>query len=213
MFRNSRRMLACHNEIFEDEGSNKDSSLYTSQQKVNKRQQQREPKTREEAQRQWKELQNTPDHLGLLKVYKRAGVEPIKLAKYVFVIPSFTPGIYRKNRLTLWFQQRKRHHPRHRPTPTRPQNPRSPRRPPHPPQRPRRPPQAPSPHTRIRRAHLRPPTPHLQYPQPAPLLRLRRARCILYGSLRARSHPATTHNRALGSPAIEFHLQEESREL
>ncbi|XP_014553755.1 hypothetical protein COCVIDRAFT_106886 [Bipolaris victoriae FI3] len=56
-------------------------TLYASQQKVNKRQQQREPKTREEAQRQWKELQNTPDHLGLLKVYKRAGVEPIKLAK------------------------------------------------------------------------------------------------------------------------------------
>ncbi|USP78598.1 30s ribosomal protein s10 protein [Curvularia clavata] len=56
-------------------------TLYASQQKVNKRQQQREPKTREEAQRQWKELQNTPDHLGLLKVYKRAGIEPIKLAK------------------------------------------------------------------------------------------------------------------------------------
>ncbi|KNG52568.1 30s ribosomal protein s10 protein [Stemphylium lycopersici] len=56
-------------------------TLYASQQKVNKRQQEREPKTREEAQRQWKELQNTPDHLGLLKVYKRAGVEPIKAAK------------------------------------------------------------------------------------------------------------------------------------
>lgn len=63
--------------------SDDNCSLYASQQKVNKRQQQREPKTREEAQRQWKELQNTPDHLGLLKVYKRAGIEPIKLAKYV----------------------------------------------------------------------------------------------------------------------------------
>ncbi|EOA89153.1 uncharacterized protein SETTUDRAFT_167728 [Exserohilum turcica Et28A] len=56
-------------------------TLYASQQKVNKRQQEREPRTREEAQRQWQELQNTPDHFGLLKVYKRAGIEPIKLAK------------------------------------------------------------------------------------------------------------------------------------
>jgi small subunit ribosomal protein S10 len=40
-----------------------------------------EPKTREEAQQRWKELQNTPDHLTLLHIYKRSGVEPIKLAK------------------------------------------------------------------------------------------------------------------------------------
>ncbi|KAL7771512.1 hypothetical protein CFE70_001458 [Pyrenophora teres f. teres 0-1] len=56
-------------------------TLYASQQKVNKRQQKFEPQTRKEAERRWKELQNTPDHLGLLKLYKRAGIEPIKLAK------------------------------------------------------------------------------------------------------------------------------------
>ncbi|KAE8851044.1 hypothetical protein HRS9122_01331 [Pyrenophora teres f. teres] len=55
-------------------------TLYASQQKVNKRQQKFEPQTRKEAERRWKELQNTPDHLGLL-LYKRAGIEPIKLAK------------------------------------------------------------------------------------------------------------------------------------
>jgi small subunit ribosomal protein S10 len=62
-------------------------TLYASQQKVSQRQQEWEPKTREDAQRQWKELQNTPDHLGLLKVYKRAGVEPIKLAKSASLPP------------------------------------------------------------------------------------------------------------------------------
>lgn len=203
-------MLACYKRLLNgSEDSNEDYSLYTSQQKVNKRQQQREPKTREEAQRQWKELQNTPDHLGLLKVYKRAGVEPIKLAKYV---PA-TPPACNIQKNTNNPNQRKRHHPPHRPTPSRPQNPRSPRSPAHPPQRPRRPPPAPSSHPRIRRTNLRPPTPHLQHPQPAPLLRLRRPRSLLHGSLRSGPHPATTHNRALGSPAFEFHFQEESGEL
>jgi len=40
-----------------------------------------EPKTREEAQQKWKEMQNKPDSLTLLHMYKRAGVEPIKAAK------------------------------------------------------------------------------------------------------------------------------------
>jgi small subunit ribosomal protein S10 len=42
-----------------------------------------EPKTREEAQQKWEELQNTPDHLTLLSMYKSIGVEPIKTAKSV----------------------------------------------------------------------------------------------------------------------------------
>ncbi|OAL51285.1 ribosomal protein S10 [Pyrenochaeta sp. DS3sAY3a] len=40
-----------------------------------------EPKTREEAQQRWKEMQNTPDDLTLLQLYKKGGVEPIKVAK------------------------------------------------------------------------------------------------------------------------------------
>ncbi|RMZ70902.1 30s ribosomal s10 [Pyrenophora seminiperda CCB06] len=68
--------------------------LYASQQKVNKQQQNFEPKTREEAQRRWKELQNTPDHLGLLKIYKRAGIEPIKLAeKNDITLPTDKPPL------------------------------------------------------------------------------------------------------------------------
>ena len=42
-----------------------------------------EPHTREEAQQRWKDMQTTPDHLTLLHMYKRAGVEPIKVAKSV----------------------------------------------------------------------------------------------------------------------------------
>lgn len=48
-----------------------------------------EPQTREEAQQKWKDLQDTPDSLTLLKMYKRAGVEPIKIAKYVSSKSSF----------------------------------------------------------------------------------------------------------------------------
>lgn len=57
--------------------------LWKSQQAAEQRFAEWEPKTREEAQQKWKELQNTPDHLGLLHMYKRAGVEPIKIAKSV----------------------------------------------------------------------------------------------------------------------------------
>ncbi|KAF1915706.1 hypothetical protein BDU57DRAFT_577544 [Ampelomyces quisqualis] len=56
-------------------------ALYKSQQEVEERWQKNEPKTREEAQRRWKEMQNTPDHLTLLNMYKAKGVEPIQLAK------------------------------------------------------------------------------------------------------------------------------------
>lgn len=56
-------------------------SLWKSEQQAKKRQKQREPKTKEESEKQWKELQKTPDHLTLLHMYKHAGVEPIKLAK------------------------------------------------------------------------------------------------------------------------------------
>jgi hypothetical protein len=50
-----------------------------------------EPKTREEAQQRWKEMQNTPDHLTLLHTYRRSGVEPIKVAKSV--IQYLSPSI------------------------------------------------------------------------------------------------------------------------
>ncbi|KAH7074398.1 hypothetical protein BKA63DRAFT_443366 [Paraphoma chrysanthemicola] len=56
-------------------------ALWQSQQKAEQDFAEWEPKTREEAQQRWKELQNTPDHLSLLHIYKRAGVEPIKVAK------------------------------------------------------------------------------------------------------------------------------------
>ncbi|KAF1940912.1 hypothetical protein EJ02DRAFT_405503 [Clathrospora elynae] len=55
--------------------------LNSSLQAANERMEEWEPKTREEAQERWKELQNSPDHLGLLRIYKRSGVEIIKLAK------------------------------------------------------------------------------------------------------------------------------------
>lgn len=41
---------------------------------------------------QWKEAQSRPDDLTLLKMYKRGGVEPIKLAKYISSDP-FTAGL------------------------------------------------------------------------------------------------------------------------
>lgn len=55
--------------------------LWHSQQRANERLAEWEPQTREEAQKKWKEMQDTPDHLTLLHMYKRAGVEPIKVAK------------------------------------------------------------------------------------------------------------------------------------
>ncbi|KAF2631328.1 hypothetical protein BU25DRAFT_361438 [Macroventuria anomochaeta] len=56
-------------------------ALWNSQKKAAKRAAKWEPKTREEAQQKWKAMQSTPDDLTLLRAYKRAGVEPIKIAK------------------------------------------------------------------------------------------------------------------------------------
>lgn len=61
-------------------GEKEFKKLWKSQQDVQKKLDDWEPRTREEAQRKWKELQNTPDHFNLLQLYKSAGVEPIKLA-------------------------------------------------------------------------------------------------------------------------------------
>jgi small subunit ribosomal protein S10 len=58
-------------------------SWWKSQVKGEKQFEEWEPKTREEAQQKWKEMQNTPDDLTLLRIYKRAGAEPIKIAKSV----------------------------------------------------------------------------------------------------------------------------------
>jgi small subunit ribosomal protein S10 len=57
--------------------------LWKSQQASEKRFEKWEPTTRSEAEQRWKEMQNTPDHLTLLQMYKKAGIEPIKLAKCV----------------------------------------------------------------------------------------------------------------------------------
>ena len=42
------------------------------------------PKTKEEAQRKWKKMQQTPDDTTLLEMFKREGIEPLKVGKYVF---------------------------------------------------------------------------------------------------------------------------------
>lgn len=57
--------------------------LWNSQRKAQKAATRREPKTREEAQKLWKQMQSTPDDLTLLRMYKRGGVEPIQQAKCV----------------------------------------------------------------------------------------------------------------------------------
>ena len=57
--------------------------LWKSQQAAEKRFEEWEPKTRSEAEQRWKEMQSKPDHLTLLQMYKKAGIEPIKLAKCV----------------------------------------------------------------------------------------------------------------------------------
>jgi small subunit ribosomal protein S10 len=57
--------------------------LWKSQQRIERDFKKWEPKTADEARKRWKEAQDTPDHTTLLHMYKRAGVEPIKLAKYV----------------------------------------------------------------------------------------------------------------------------------
>lgn len=61
--------------------------LWNSQRKAQKATAKREPKTREEAQKLWKQMQSTPDDLTLLGTYKRGGVEPIQLAKCVSIQP------------------------------------------------------------------------------------------------------------------------------
>jgi small subunit ribosomal protein S10 len=40
------------------------------------------PKTKKEAQALWEKLKEEPDHFTLLHMYKKVGIEPIKLAKY-----------------------------------------------------------------------------------------------------------------------------------
>jgi len=57
--------------------------LYKSQQEAEKRQKKWEPKTQAEATEKLKAMQQTPDHHTMLSMYKQAGVEPIKVAKYV----------------------------------------------------------------------------------------------------------------------------------
>lgn len=57
--------------------------MWNSQRKTAKAAARREPKTREEAQKQWQAMQATPDDLTLLRTYKGGGIEPIKLAKCV----------------------------------------------------------------------------------------------------------------------------------
>lgn len=61
--------------------------LMKSQKEAEERFAQWEPKDRADADRKWKEMQDTPDHLTLLQMYKREGIEPIKLAKYVSYMP------------------------------------------------------------------------------------------------------------------------------
>ncbi|KAJ8116816.1 hypothetical protein OPT61_g1857 [Boeremia exigua] len=56
-------------------------ALFNSQRKAAKRAAKMEPKTREEAQQLWKQMQTRPDDLTMLRAFKRSGVEPISLAK------------------------------------------------------------------------------------------------------------------------------------
>jgi small subunit ribosomal protein S10 len=65
--------------------------LLKSQAKAEARAKAWEPKTREEAQQKWKAMQNTPDHLSVLHMYKHAGVEAIKVAKSASPPPHRLP--------------------------------------------------------------------------------------------------------------------------
>lgn len=56
-------------------------SMYKSQRAAERKFAAWEPKTSAEAAARWKELQSSPDDLSMLQMYKRAGIEPIKLAK------------------------------------------------------------------------------------------------------------------------------------
>lgn len=64
--------------------------LWESQQIEEERWTEWEPRTREEAKQRWKELQDSHDHHTLLHMYKRKGVEPLKVAKYVSIFLSNT---------------------------------------------------------------------------------------------------------------------------
>jgi small subunit ribosomal protein S10 len=64
--------------------------LWKSQKKLEEKFERTKPKTVKEARQQWEAMQKTPDHDALLKMYKHAGVEPIKLAKYI--IPTLSLG-------------------------------------------------------------------------------------------------------------------------
>ncbi|KAF2028450.1 30S ribosomal protein-like protein S10 [Setomelanomma holmii] len=77
-------------------------ALWQSQRKAEQAFEEWEPKTREEAQQRWKEAQDTPDHLTLLHLYKRAGVEPIKVAKERGItLPTDKPALDPKTQQQL----------------------------------------------------------------------------------------------------------------
>ncbi|KAF2205166.1 hypothetical protein GQ43DRAFT_437285 [Delitschia confertaspora ATCC 74209] len=57
------------------------ATLWKSQEEANARMEKMQPKTKQEAQELWAKLKEEPDHFAMLHMYKRAGVEPIKLAK------------------------------------------------------------------------------------------------------------------------------------
>jgi small subunit ribosomal protein S10 len=63
--------------------ANVGNRLYNSKKEAEIKAKRMEPTTVEEAKRVFEEMKRTPDHHTMLHMYKRAGVEPIKLAKYV----------------------------------------------------------------------------------------------------------------------------------
>jgi hypothetical protein len=147
-------------------------------------------------------MQNTPDHLTLLHLYKRAGVEPIKLAKSVFVsVPPSSPRL-------LTTPQRTRHIPPNRHISPRPANPRVPLRHPFAAQRASRVSSSPPPHRPLRRPRLRSPITFLLGPPSPPVRRLCRACRLLHGPPLPGPRSPTPHNRALDSSAFEFYFQE-----
>ena len=46
-----------------------------------------QPKTKEEARQLWEKLKEEPDHYTLLQMFKKRGLEPIKVAKYGLCYP------------------------------------------------------------------------------------------------------------------------------
>jgi hypothetical protein len=69
-------------------GADQGYRLLKSQEAALKKANKWEPKTREEAKSKWKKLQNSPDHLSLLEMYRKEGLEVLKLAKYALPIPT-----------------------------------------------------------------------------------------------------------------------------